>query len=418
MTRVLPAPARVIRAATPSAVPAIRAEPVWVSLPAAWRDAIATCVDRAAPVALCAAFGFAGPLIAGYWAAAQGALQSHAWIEPQAKLLERLSPPAVLAQAVGALALGAFARGVIAALALEGGSAHEAARTAVSRYPALVLCTVAQCALVMLGVAAIGRLVEARPSPHSEVPARADLPMAIAAAANALTARVAFAPFMSVDPALATLAVQAGLGAAPTPASLTHYERWLNDTEGAGLAPAQPDTGIPRAAALAVLLALVLVEPLLRFHMVSAIRPSRYLQVAHVPGGEGSRRSAAIAPFAGARLVARHYGAALLHTWVTRVACVTLLVAFVDLPSVAARHVVLPNLIALAGRSPLLPWLGFAQLSAAALAGGLVLAFCAVHDAQLFGALGWAHNQAARPASAIARSSRSATPISGAHVRK
>jgi hypothetical protein len=106
--------------------------------------------------------------------------------------------------------------------------------------------------------------------------------------------------------------------------------------------------------------------------------------------------------------------------WGHRLACAALTLAFVELPGAAVRHLVLPKLIALAGRSPLVPWLGFTQLSAAAFADAMALAFRVVYDAQLFAALDQPHeqdDQAKRSASAIARSSKSATPISGAHLR-
>jgi hypothetical protein len=168
---------------------------------------------------------------------------------------------------------------------------------------------------------------------------------------------------------------------------VTQYEQWLAETEGERtlahtrrLLPADEEWFL----ALAGLVLLVLAEPLLRFVIVMAFKPSRSRQVPELPGGVGPRRFAAITPLCDSvRFGLRHFGVVVVHIWVMRLVFAALLLALVELPLALATHVVIPNIIALMGKSPLLPWLHFAQMSAAALVSAVALAFGAVYDAQL-----------------------------------
>jgi hypothetical protein len=174
-------------------------------------------------------------------------------------------------------------------------------------------------------------------------------------------------------------------------ARLTQYEQWLTETQGEN-AIAQPSER-PQShevwlIALASLMLLILAEPLLRFRTIMAVKPSRSLQVPELPGGKGPRRFMALAPLiASARFGLRHLGVVALHIWVMRCVVVALMLALVELPLAAATHIIMPNLIALMGKSQILPLLHFTQLSAAALVSAIALALGTVYDARLYVAL-------------------------------
>jgi hypothetical protein len=201
-------------------------------------------------------------------------------------------------------------------------------------------------------------------------------------------------------------------------ALLTEYERRPIETQvksSMELSPRFPYSHETRLVSAAVLVLLVLAESLLRFRTTMAFEPSRSLQVPELSGGGGSRRFTAFTSLiASVRFGLRHFGILTVHIWVMRLAIFSLLVGLVEFPLALMDNFIMPNLIAHIGKSQLLPILNFAQLSAAALVSAIVLTFSTVYDVRLYRAL---KGYEVMPASDIARSSKSATPISEAHLR-
>jgi hypothetical protein len=83
----------------------------------------------------------------------------------------------------------------------------------------------------------------------------------------------------------------------------------------------------------------------------------------------------------------RHFGVVTLHVWLLRLAGAALVLLFVALPMAASKQVTLPALIAVMGKTPLLPAWHFVQSSIAAGVAAGVLAFSTIYDARLFMAL-------------------------------
>jgi len=315
-------------------------------------------------------------------------LRGHAWVGPVVTLHERPSLPLLLTQAIIALLASAFARGVITWQTLNPHRpCGQAFRMVLSRYPALlvgasVYAAFALACAVLLSSLARAAQPDADPATQLSAwtgPSRAwgDVSRHIAGQAIHRLIPDHGSPIAVGLPALRSA----------TSDQVTQYEQWLAEAEGKRtLAQPRQRQHVHEEwfLALAGLVLLILGEPLLRFVTVMAFKPSRSRQVPELPGGVGPRRFAAIAPLcASVRFGLRHSGVVFVHIWVTRLALAALLLALVELPLALATHVVMPNIIALMGKSPLLPWLHYTQLSAAALVSAVALAFGAVYDAQL-----------------------------------
>jgi hypothetical protein len=367
-------------------------------------------------------FGFAAPVIIGHWLTAQAVLSSHGWVGPVVILSEKPTATAVVVLTAVWLLGSSFARGMITwvVMCCEGRRSARGIHMTLARYPALLAGSVAYGAFALACIMCMNLLM---PGAQPDASAGKVLPIwsgpshAWSGATQQLAGRSAslFIPnpgWPFVEPLfrlISPLSLQAK--------QVTEYEQWLTETHGSDSLnqPVQSGRSVEGVSTAAGLALLVLAEPLLRFYTVMAFKPSRSQQVPELPGGVGPRRFAALtALFDSVRFGLRHFGVVVVHIWLSRCALIALMLGLVEFPLAIATHFMMPNLVALMGKSQHLPLLNFAQVSAAALVSAIALAFGAVYDARLHAALSGYDRMTD---SAIARSSKSATPISGAHLR-
>jgi len=363
-----------------------------VPIASVWRDALATFSAHSGSMLLCAILGFAAPVIIGQWIATQAVLKDYGWVGPAVTLYAKPSLALLIAQAVVAVLVAAFARGAITWLALSstGTDICAAIRATLARFPtilfsALVYSFVASaCVFGMSEWTA--QIVDDPDSPrvsHAWAgPARAY---------DAISRKLLWQGINAIiqhPDALLSETTSALRAALATPSvTLTPYEHSLQATYGerAVVRPIHIIDGKTQLLTILSLVIAILLETLLRFRTVMAFDPLRSLQVAETTsGGKRPRRLAAFAPVvASARFGLRHFGVITLHIWVTRLVIAALVIAMVEFPMAVVDNFVLPNATQFVGSLPVLPLMKFAQVSAAALLGAVVLAFGAVYDARL-----------------------------------
>jgi hypothetical protein len=164
---------------------------------------------------------------------------------------------------------------------------------------------------------------------------------------------------------------------------------------------------------------IVVVETLLRFRTITALKPVTSMR---------PHRFGVLMPLVdSARFCLKHFFTVTVHIWFLRLAIFALSLCLIEFPMALMDNFVAPNVIRPGGAFPIsgfevLPTMRFIAIAGAALVSAIMLAFTVVYDARLYAALNDPNvvgaDYTARPASAIARSSRSATPISGAHLRR
>jgi hypothetical protein len=361
-----------------------------ISIPQLWRESLQMFSAHSGAMLLCALFGLSSPFLVGCWIATQAVLQDMAWVGPVPTLQEKL-PPATLAVlgVVGWLMIS-FTRGLLTGLALQRG-AHRAAWDALTHLPALLVSSLVYSALVagcLLGLSPIAKHDPAL-SRDSAAPiwlgwtnAMADTRQQIANEALPVLLPDAGAPFADLVPAARAVLYQRERP--------SQYILWISENAGEPV-PSMRDAGRDASQAVmpAILILLIVTETLLRFRIVLAIKPSEVMLASTMKsGGCHLRRFAALLPLIdSARFGLRHFGVITLHIWLLRLAGAALVLLFVALPMAASTQVMVPALIALTGKTPLLPAWHFVLSSLAAFVAALVIAFSTVYDARLFAAL-------------------------------
>jgi hypothetical protein len=313
-----------------------------------------------------------------------------AWVGPVPTLQEKL-PPATLAVlgVVGWLTIS-FTRGLLTGLALHR-CGRRAVRDALMHLPALLLSSLVYSALVAGCLLALSPIVkqDTALSRDSAAPVWMGWTNAMDDARHQIANDVlpallpdAGAPFADLLPV--------AQDALHPPTQRSMYEMSLLENDAHSAVPVgDSDSNTSQAAVLASLILLIFTETLLRFRIVLALEPLEVMLASTVkPGGYHLRRFAALSPlFDSARMGLRHFGVITLHIWLLRLAGAALMLLFVALPMAASTQVMLPALIALTGKTPLLPAWHFIQSSLAAFVAALVLAFSTIYDARLFVAL-------------------------------
>ncbi len=339
---------------------------------------------------LCILFGLMSPFLAGHWIAIQAVLQNYAWVGPVPTFQEKLSPTTLVLLAFLSWPATTLARAVITWFTLKD-SAGGVSRSLWSCLSALLAGNLLHSALVsacLLGLSLsilsvdLQAMIE-RLAPAQMLKAEDGLPLQEGVSVSLLDADPFAIVLSEARTALlrrpALTAYESSLisdGKAQEPRSL--IEQWQS---------AQPS--VWRAFTVLCIVLLIFTETLLRFRTIMAFKPLESFPVSPMkPGGERLQRFAATSPLIdSARFALKHFGAVALHIWLLRVIICGPMSLFIVTPSLAATQFAMPAMISLIGKTPLLPWLYFAQVSGATFIAAIVMAFSTIYDAQLFVAL-------------------------------
>ncbi len=410
-----------------------------ISIAQVWLESLQVFSAHSQLVLVSAFFGLMSPFLIGHWIATRAVLQDMAWVGPVLTLQEKLSLNELAVLACAGWLTTSIACGVITHLALQG-NARKAIRETLVHLPALLIGSLAYSTVIVIGLLGISPTSQnssafGQATNLPTIPTQSKWEKTMSKTGQQIAGEALTVILPDAGPPLSIVLPEVETALLHRPA-VSEFETWLADTRSyVTLEP--PVIERIRAIhpnawdviAVASFALLFLSEALLRFRMVTAFEPLERITASYVKsGGYPLRRFAVLSSLvASIRFGWRHYGVITLHIWVLRIASCAILLLMVKLPMAAALHIALPALIAFMGKTALLPVMFFMQVSSATLVAGIVLAFSTIYDARLFTALRDSMDnpdESSDPSgfyislSRTARSSRSSTPSSAAHLRR
>jgi hypothetical protein len=364
-----------------------------ISISAMWRDALSTFSAHSAAILLCAFIGFAAPTIISAGISTSATLSAYAqtrsvtvlsgrpivaddlaspgipeyFRQAQRDLVRQLQTAWLVQMVAGLLGL-TFARGAITWMALHGsqpgeqsetcGSFGEAIRMALTRYPALLAGTLFYGAIITACIVGMSDLTQ----PLEFVPGK--------------TARIWVGLSRSFDDTVHQLLWRGFNDLIPNPGS--PFAEFSSDLRRAAF------RYLTSTAALISIVFIVVVETLLRFRTIAALKPVPCMR---------SHRFGMFAPLVdSARFGLKHFFAVTVHIWLLRLAIFGLSLCLIEFPMALMDNFVAPNVMRPGGAFPIggfeiLPTMRFIAVAGAAPVSAIMLAFCVVYDTRLYAAL-------------------------------
>jgi hypothetical protein len=380
-----------------------------------WRESLQTFSAQAGVILLCALLSLSSLHLIGHWIATQAVLHDAAWTDPVLRMNVTSSSTLLIMLAGMVWCASSFTRGLITRLALQD-TAGAAIRNTLRCLPALLagnLVYSALASLFLLGLSLTMVGLDTAWAAHRNILTTMSPKQMVSTASEqlqqegmrAFISHTATAPFASL-----LLKARAALFRSP---SSNGFDTWLDDAVQRGHIPMgsenmlaafekqepEPQSLVEQWQAKFPLawrlfspfcaMMLIIAESLLRFRTVMAFKPLETFEASTMKsGGESLRRFAALSPLIdSARMGLRYFGVITLHIWLLRLAGAALMLLFVTLPMAVSTQVMVPALISLSGKTPLLPAWHFVLSNLAAFVAALVIAFSTVYDARLFAAL-------------------------------